>query len=119
MDPQLVQEVELLYSQVCHAVGDPKRLMILYALAGGQPCYVSELAEELGMPQPTVSRHLKILRDRCLVTATRDGATVYYTLKDERIIQALDLLRAMLRDRLAEQARLARFDALSAGLENA
>jgi DNA-binding transcriptional ArsR family regulator len=43
MEAQLVREIELLYSQICHSLGDPKRLMILYAL-GRPPRYVSELA---------------------------------------------------------------------------
>lgn len=116
MDQQLVQELELLYERVCQALGDTKRLMILYALAK-QPRYVSELAEELDIPQPTVSRHLKVLRERDLVSTTREGAAVYYSLNDERIIQALDLMRAILRDRLVEQARLAEFTALDADLD--
>ena len=117
MEEKLVQELELLHNRVCHALGDTKRLMILYALAR-HPRYVSELAEELNIPQPTVSRHLKILRDRCLVNATREGAAVYYALTDERIIQALDLLRGILRDRITEQAQLATFSALDAELED-
>ncbi|MBN1966857.1 MAG: winged helix-turn-helix transcriptional regulator [Anaerolineae bacterium] len=117
MDLQLAQELELLYSRICHALGDPKRLLILYALAK-HPRYVSELAEELDMPQPTVSRHLKVLRERNLVTTTREGAAVYYALADTRIIQALDLMRAILRDSLVEQARLAEFTALDAELDH-
>jgi DNA-binding transcriptional ArsR family regulator len=105
MDDQLLQELEMLYNQVCHALGDPKRLMMLYTLAGGPKC-VGDIAAELAMPQPTVSRHLKILRERALVETTRDGTTVYYALTDERLIQALDLLRGILRDRLLKQARV-------------
>ena len=105
MDQQLVNEIELLYERVCKALGDPKRVMILYALAE-RPMYVSELAEELHIPQPTISRHLKILSDRCLVMAARNGTAVYYTVKDERVLQALDLLRAVLRDRILEHARV-------------
>jgi ArsR family transcriptional regulator len=111
MDEQLVQEVEMLYSQVCQGLGDPKRLLILYALSRG-PQYVSELAKELDVPQPTVSRHLKILRERGLVEARRESAIVYYTIADNRIIQALDLMRAMLRDRMTHNANLAEFRAL-------
>jgi ArsR family transcriptional regulator len=111
MDEQLVHEIEMLYSQVCQALGDPMRLMILYALSRG-PRYVSELARELSVPQPTVSRHLKILRERAMVTTRRDNAHVYYILADERIIQSLDLMRAMLRDRIVRQASLAEFRAL-------
>jgi ArsR family transcriptional regulator len=60
----------------------------------------------LNVSQPTVSRHLKVLRDRSLVTATREGNTVNYALRDRRIIQALDLLRAVMTDALAERAEL-------------
>jgi ArsR family transcriptional regulator len=117
MDAQLVKEIALLYEQVCHALGDPKRLMILYAL-GKQPRYVSELAAELDLPQPTVSRHLKILRERSLVETTRDGNTVYYALADDRLIQALDLLRGVLRERVLKQAQLVEYVALSNRLDS-
>ena len=105
MDAGLVQEIELLNQRVCKGLGDPKRVMILYALAE-RPQYVSELAAELNTPQPTISRHLKILRDCALVTAQRESNTVYYAVADPRIIQALDLMRAMLHDRVMENARL-------------
>ena len=111
MDNRFLKELNLLHTQVCQALGDPKRLLILYALSQ-QPRYVSELAEELQMPQPTISRHLRILRDRCLVTSSRKGHTVYYEVKDMRLIQALNMLRALLQDRLAEQAQLVKFEAL-------
>ena len=106
MDETLEQEVNLLHAHVCQALADPKRILILYALAE-KPRYVSELADRLDIPQPTVSRHLKVLRERSLVTAEREGAAVYYSLTDKRIVEALDLLRAVLADILAQQAQLA------------
>jgi len=105
MDERLEQEVNLLHAHVCQALADPKRILILYALANG-PQYVSELADSLNIPQPTVSRHLKVLRERSLVTTERDGAAVYYSLTDKRVIEALDLLRALLGDTLTQQAQL-------------
>jgi ArsR family transcriptional regulator len=105
MDQELVNELELLHEQVCDALGSPIRLMIFYALKR-QSRYVSDLAEELNLPQPTVSRHLKVLRERGLVTARRDGPTVYYALADERVMTALDLMRSVLRDRLHKQAQI-------------
>jgi ArsR family transcriptional regulator len=105
MDTRLEQEVNLLHARVCSGLGDPTRILILYALADG-PKYVGELAEELGSPQPTVSRHLKILRDRSLVTSERNGASVYYSLTDTRIIEALDLLREVLHTILEQQIEL-------------
>jgi len=105
MDNSLEQDVNLIHAHICQALADPKRILILYALSEG-PKYVSELADHLDIPQPTVSRHLKILRERSLVTSERDGATVYYSLTDQRVIEALDLLRAVLTDMLSQQAKL-------------
>ncbi len=102
----LHQEIILLHAQVCQGLADPKRILLLYALADG-PRRVTDLAEALGVPQPTVSHHLKILRERGLVTADQEGTAVYYALADERVIRALDLLRDVLRDQLALQADLA------------
>jgi len=90
---------------MCQCVADPTRILILYAL-DERPHYVSELAEVLGTSQPTVSRHLKMLRDRGLVTATREGQSVRYSLNDRRVIQALDLMRAMMADIMSERAEV-------------
>ncbi len=105
MDTKLEQEITLLHARVCSGLADPTRILLLYALAEG-PKYVGALSSELGVPQPTVSRHLKILRERSLVVAEREGTTVYYSLTDRRIIEALDLLRAVLHNILAKQADL-------------
>lgn len=102
----LQQEIALLHAQVCQGLADPKRILLLYALAKG-PCKVRDLAEMLEVPQPTVSHHLKILRERGLVIAEQEGTAVYYALADERVIQALDLLRDVLRAQLALRSGLA------------
>jgi ArsR family transcriptional regulator len=106
MGNPLEQEVNLLHAQICQGLADPKRILLLYALEAGAR-RVTDLAEVLDMPQPNVSHHLKILRDRSLVSTERRGTAVYYSLADRRVIQALDLLRAMLADTLAGHADLA------------
>ncbi len=103
----LKDEVNRLHAQVCSGLADPSRILILYKLSEC-PHNVTDLAASLEIPQPTVSRHLKVLRDRKMVTAERDGQSVLYHLADDRIIQALELLRAMLADSLETQADLAR-----------
>ncbi len=102
----LRQEINLLHAQICQGLADPKRILLLYALSEG-PRRVTDLSEQLDMPQPTISHHLKILRERGLVIAERDGTAIYYSLADSRIIHALDLLRAVLAGLLAQQAGLA------------
>jgi ArsR family transcriptional regulator len=101
----LVQEVTQLHAEICSAMADPRRILLLYAISEN-PRNVSELAEYVGISQPAASRHLKILRDRGLVTPIRQGASVEYHLTDERLIDALNTLRDVLRDRLTYRASL-------------
>lgn len=97
---KLGQEINLLHNRVCYALADPKRILILYFLSEGRHC-VSDIAEALSLPQSTVSRHLRVLRERELVNTEREGTTVYYALADGRVIEALELLRGILITQLA------------------
>lgn len=105
MENSLQQEINLLHAQICQGLADPTRIFLLYALNEG-PRRVTDLVESLDLPQPTVSHHLKVLRERGLVIAEREGTAIYYSLADHRIIEALDILRKVLADTLAQQARL-------------
>lgn len=67
------------------AFADPNRLRMLDALrAAGELC-VSDLTEVTGMSQSAVSHALKLLRDRRLVDARRDGRHIYYRLTDVHV----------------------------------
>ncbi len=106
MYPSLKQEIYQLHSRLCEGLADPKRILILYALSEARS-NVSELVQALELPQPTVSRHLKLLRERGLVIAEREGQSIYYSIADPRIIEALDLMRTVLADQLRDQSTLA------------
>jgi DNA-binding transcriptional ArsR family regulator len=101
----LSAEVTELHAQLCSALADPKRILILYALAE-RPYTVNDLAAVVEITQPAASRHLKILRESGLVRAHRQGVSIEYTLNDPQVIQALDLLRGVLRNRLQYTATL-------------
>ncbi|MEX2080454.1 MAG: metalloregulator ArsR/SmtB family transcription factor [Dehalococcoidia bacterium] len=76
------------------ALGDPVRLRIVSLLAaapGGSACGC-ELESPLGLSQPTVSHHLRILREAGLVTGHREGRWVHYRVVSER----LDEIRGVL-----------------------
>jgi ArsR family transcriptional regulator len=76
------------------ALGDPARVRLLGLLgsaAGGEVC-ACDLVEPLGKSQPTVSHHLKILREAGLVTAEKRGTNVWYAVVPEQ----LEALRAAL-----------------------
>jgi ArsR family transcriptional regulator len=105
VNPTLKQEIIQLEADFCAALSDPTRILILYAL-NERSQNVTELTHELGIPQPTTSRHLKVLRERGLVYTERQGNVITYHLTDHRIIQAMDLLRSAMRDRLTQRANL-------------
>lgn len=76
------------------ALADPVRLRLLSLLAtspDGAVC-VCDLVEPVGKSQPTVSHHLKILRDAGLVTSDKRGTNVWYA----AVPEALDALRSAL-----------------------
>jgi ArsR family transcriptional regulator len=106
-DNNLREEVVRLHAQVCSGLADPNRILIIYNLSAGPRC-VNDIAASLELPQPTISRHLKILRERGIVRAERDGQSINYRLSDPRIISALDTLRSIMADQLKDQVLLAR-----------
>lgn len=70
-----VEELE----QVFKALADVTRLRILALLGGNEVC-VCHIHDSLGLPQPTVSRHLAYLRRAGLVDTRRDGVWMHYQL---------------------------------------
>lgn len=103
----LSQEVTELHAGICSALADPKRILILYMLAENRHS-VSDLAREIGITQSAASRHLKFLRERDLIRPERNGTSIEYHLTDHRLIEALDLLRSVLCDRITRRARIIR-----------
>ena len=101
----ITHEVSQLEADLCSAFADPTRILILYAL-NDQSRNVTGLAHELRLAQPSVSRHLKVLRDHGLVRTTRYGVSIVYELADCRLIEALNILRAVLRDQIAHKANM-------------
>lgn len=71
------------------ALATPSRLLILTRLRQG-PYPVTELAEAIGMEQSAVSHQLRLLRALGLVTGSRDGRRIIYSLYDNRVAQLLD-----------------------------
>ena len=81
-------------SRVLKAIADPARLRLLSlvaAHAGGEAC-VCDLTEPLGLSQPTVSHHLKVLVDAGLLSRDKRGVWAYYAL----VPGALDALAGVL-----------------------
>ena len=67
------------------ALGEPARVAIVNRLAGAEEVCVCVFVEELGLSQPTVSHHLRILREAGLVEARRRGTWAFYRLVPEAV----------------------------------
>ncbi len=76
-------------ARMLSALGDPERLRLLDLLRGGEVC-VTQLAEVTGAAVTTVSQRLRVLRNRDLVTARRQGKHIYYSLADDHVVQLVD-----------------------------
>jgi DNA-binding transcriptional ArsR family regulator len=74
-------------------LGDPTRVRIVDALAGGPLC-VHEISERVGISESAVSHQLRLMRTMRIVKGRREGRCVYYTLDDQHI---LDLFQQGLR----------------------
>ena len=92
-------ELYQLHASVCKGLGDPKRLLIIEALRSEEKS-VTDLCDELDLPQANVSQHLAILREKGLVRARKEGQFAYYSLTSDKITQAVDLLRAVMNENL-------------------
>ena len=89
------------FIRVMKALSDPNRVKIIKMLGAKELC-VCEITAILGLAQPTVSKHLKILEDADLVESCRDGAWVNYTLTENFENQYSEVLQKHLKAWLNE-----------------
>ncbi len=105
MDEQVAAQLHELHARVCKAIAEPKRLLIINELRDTE-LSVTDLCTALELSQSNVSQHLSVLRERGIVSARRDGSSIYYSLRSQKIVQAIDLLRQFLAEDLADRASL-------------
>jgi ArsR family transcriptional regulator len=77
------------------AVADPARLQLLAlirAADSGEAC-ACDLTEPLGLSQPTVSHHLKVLADAGLITRERRGTWAWFSVVPERLAEIAAVFR--------------------------
>ncbi len=76
------------------ALAQTTRLLLIEQLADGGTSTPGELANELGLSQQTVSKHLKVLTQAGVVTRREQGGNAFYALKDPATITILDAVVA-------------------------
>ncbi len=94
MDASERAAIYRLHAEFCKTLSDANRLLIITELAKRESS-VSELTHRLGLQQSNTSKHLSLMREHGLVNARREGSTIYYSLSDARIYQAIQLLQAV------------------------
>ena len=83
------QEIDRL-AQAYKVLGDPTRLKIVMALAGGEMC-VCDLAAFLDLTESAVSHQLRRLRDMALIKKRREGQILFYSLDDDHVADLLNI----------------------------
>ena len=95
-----------LHAEICRMFSNPKRLEIIDHLRDGEKT-VSELVRLSELTQPSLSQHLNLMRQNGVLLRRREGVNVFYSLSNPRIVEAFDIFRQILLDRLEENERLA------------
>ncbi len=74
------------YARLFKALGDPTRVQIVRLLAEhGEPLCVCHVEAAFDLSQPTISHHLKVLREANLVSTERRGVWIYYSVNPQRL----------------------------------
>ena len=88
-------------------MANPKRVAIIEILGDGE-CSVGELAEALDTSISTVSQHLRTMKDKGVVVNRKDAQTVYYRLKNPKLIEGCHIMREVLLEEMESRGRIAR-----------
>ena len=83
----------------------PARIRVLELLSHRE-CSVAEMLPDVGIEKTNLSQQLAVLRRAALVTARREGSTVYYSLTSPHVAELLDIARRILSGVLTEQIGL-------------
>ncbi|HLA81444.1 MAG TPA: metalloregulator ArsR/SmtB family transcription factor [Thermoleophilia bacterium] len=100
--PSDMRDLFARHAEMCQALANQYRLAIMYTLKDGEMC-VGDIAAVLGISVHNVSQHLRTLRERLLVRARKEGQTVYYSVTNQKFVQACALIRqALIEEHQAE-----------------
>jgi ArsR family transcriptional regulator len=94
--PTLSEDDAVVQARLLKALADPTRLRILSLLSRheGEVC-VFEIVESFTLEQPTISHHLRILRDAGLVDCRKKGLWAYYYVRREALSRAREVIEGL------------------------
>ena len=94
-----------LQAELCSAMSHSIRLQIVHLLRDG-PKRVNAIADELGVGQATISRHLAILRNVGILSAQRQGTDMLYQIVNPRITEICEAMRSVLAERESQRSEI-------------
>ena len=80
---------------------------MIIAILSKKELSVGEIARVIDVPISNISQHLRTLKDKDVVASRKEGQTVYYRLTDERMMNACNMLRKVLLDKMKARGRIA------------
>lgn len=78
-------------SEVLRALAHPARLRIVAGLLENE-CNVSQIQQSLGLPQSTISQHLRILKNGGIIKGRREGTKICYTVLNEWVKEIVKMI---------------------------
>ncbi|HEY1570362.1 MAG TPA: metalloregulator ArsR/SmtB family transcription factor [Pseudonocardiaceae bacterium] len=90
-----VDDVEVRWAEMLKALGHPVRLGIMRRLAAEPETCACDFGDVFGLKQPTISQHLKVLREAGLVTTRRRGTQICYSVRPDAVLELTDTLGAL------------------------
>ncbi len=100
-----MKELFKLQADICKAMANPVRMEIIYALKNSEKS-AGGLVEITGLTKSNVSQHLSVLKSASMVSARREGQNIFYSIANEKLLEACRLMREVLMEQLSEKQRL-------------
>lgn len=91
IDPEVLRHAASDAVAALKVLANVERMLLLCQLSQGEMC-VSELEEQLGIRQPTLSQQLGVLRTEGVVSTRRHGKNIYYSVADPNLLEILAVL---------------------------
>lgn len=101
MDEQML-ELAKRQADICKIFGNVNRVMILWVL-GDQEMSVGDIAETIGTSLQNVSQHLRLMKDKDILTSRRAGHTIYYRIASHELMQGCRILQQARRAKSSEK----------------
>ena len=86
-----IRELAKRQAERCRLFGNASRILILWSLSNRE-LPVSEIADEVGTSLQNVSQHLALLKEHNIVSARRDGQTIYYSIVENEWLKDCPIL---------------------------